>query len=346
MNDIIFISKNLNDTKLKKLRERWPLIKHATSFNNAKKKAFTKMFWIIPNDVLVSENFNFDYIVPIWDSEFVHLFKNGNEYTNGISLVPRSIILSDEDFYNNNFINTKLIQIEASTPLLFDIVFISFHEKNADDNYETLLLHAPRAKRIDNVIGIHQAHIEAAKIVETDMFWVVDGDAIIINNFKFDYYVPRENREDVYIWRSINPINNLIYGYGGVKLLPTALVKNVNSQTIDMTTSICNRIRIIQEISNITAFNTDEFNTWRSAFRECAKLASSIIHGSVLTENDNRLAAWQTANNHAAFGKYAIDGALAGIAYGNTNKLDLTELHKINDIEWMRYLFIQHTTGT
>ena len=31
------------------------------------------------------------------------------------------------------------------------------------------------------------------------------------------------------------------------------------------------------QVSNITAFNTDPFNTWRSAFRECTKLASAII---------------------------------------------------------------------
>ena len=41
-----------------------------------------------------------------------------------------------------------------------------------------------------------------------------------------------------------------------------------------MTTSITLRIlKIINEIANIKAFNTDPFNTWKSAFRECAKLS-------------------------------------------------------------------------
>jgi phosphoribosylpyrophosphate synthetase len=30
-------------------------------------------------------------------------------------------------------------------------------------------------------------------------------------------------------------------------------------------------------VSNITAFNTDPYSTWKSAFRECVKLSSKII---------------------------------------------------------------------
>ena len=33
----------------------------------------------------------------------------------------------------------------------------------------------------------------------------------------------------------------------------------------------------MNQLSNISAFNVDAFSTWRSAFRECAKLASKTI---------------------------------------------------------------------
>ena len=45
----------------------------------------------------------------------------------------------------------------------------------------------PRAKRVDGVKGIHQAHIEAAKLCTTDPIWIVDGDAVIMEDFYFDY---------------------------------------------------------------------------------------------------------------------------------------------------------------
>ena len=35
--------------------------------------------------------------------------------------------------------------------------------------------------------------------------------------------------------QSINPINNLIYGYGGIKLLPRKLVLEIDKNTNDMT---------------------------------------------------------------------------------------------------------------
>ena len=48
------------------------------------------------------------------------------------------------------------------------------------------------------------------------MFWIVDGDAVIEDDFNFDY-VAEDNRA-VHVWRS-KIINDLVYGYGGVKLL-------------------------------------------------------------------------------------------------------------------------------
>ena len=101
-----------------------------------------------------------------------------------------------------------------------------------------------------------QAHIEAAKKALTKMFYVVDGDAVIEEDFYFDYKVPLKDMDAVHVWRSKNPVNNLVYGYGGVKLLPRELTLNMNIGTADMTTSISNRFRPMEQISNVSAFNT------------------------------------------------------------------------------------------
>ncbi|NCV63146.1 MAG: hypothetical protein EBW49_04310 [Betaproteobacteria bacterium] len=126
----------------------------------------------------------------------------------------------------------------ASMVQPYDIVFISYNEPNADANFKALRKRFPRAKRVHGVKGIHQAHIEAAKLVDTVMFWVVDGDAEITKDFYFDHQVSSYEKDIVHVWRSKNPINDLVYGYGGVKLLPTKLTLNMDVTKPDMTTSI------------------------------------------------------------------------------------------------------------
>ena len=66
---------------------------------------------------------------------------------------------------------------------MYDIIFVSYNEPNADKNYAALKSRFPTAKRVDGVKGIHQAHIAAAKKAFTKMFWVVDGDAEILDSF-------------------------------------------------------------------------------------------------------------------------------------------------------------------
>ena len=189
---------------------------------------------------------------------------------------------------------------------MFRIVFISYNEPDADDNFARLQERFPLAKRVHGVKGIHQAHIAAAKKCFTKMFWVVDADAVVLNSFKFDHEVPAWEMDAVHVWHSINPINSLSYGYGGVKLLPKKLTLKMNVNNPDMTTSISKKFKVMKEVSNITAFNTDEFTTWRSAFRECAKLAS--IRDS---EAINRLDTWCNIGN-GDYAMYAIAGAIAG----------------------------------
>ena len=106
---------------------------------------------------------------------------------------------------------------------MYDIVFISYKEPNADEVYAKLKETYPMAKRVHGIDGIHNAHVAAAKKCFTKMFWVVDGDAVIKDDFKFDYEVSEYDLDCVHVWRCENPINGLVYGYGGVKLLPRSL---------------------------------------------------------------------------------------------------------------------------
>lgn len=227
---------------------------------------------------------------------------------------------------------------------MYDIIFISYNEAYADNNWNLLKSRFPTAKRVDGVKGIHQAHIKAAKKCFTKMFWVVDADAQLVPDFSFDYEVDDYNLETVHVWRSINPVNDLEYGYGGVKLLPRRLTLKMDTSKPDMTTSISDKFKAVDTVSNITAFNTDEFSTWRSAFRECCKLASKTINGQVDKETDTRLSRWcSDYSRDRAFGDYAISGARAGRKYGIENINNLDNLMLINDYGWLHEQFSKHT---
>ena len=340
MYDIFYIG-GAADTNYKELKERFPTAKQAESVPQAKSRSLTKFVWIVYNNLVVKNDFEFDYVVDQWSEEYTHVFLNG-EFYDGIALMPKNSHHGPGELKARFYINKKLVEIQASQPMVsdFDKVFISYNEPNADENYERILQRFPNVKRIHGVKGIHQAHIAAASLCDTEMFWIIDGDAQLMDDFAFDYIPEHHNNEAVHVWRSLNPINGLVYGYGGVKLFPTEKTLLMDTSKPDMTTSISDKFVAMHKISNVTAFNTDPFNTWKSAFRECVKLSSKIIDRQKDEETNKRLRTWCTyTENNPAFGEYALQGAKAGAAYGTRNKGNIDALKLINDFDWLKDKF-------
>lgn len=307
----------------------------------AKEKSKTELFYLVPEEVEVKDDFKFDLYFShhnSYERKINHVFKNQDideDKYNGIMLLSKSSELSKREIDFRYLIEKKEYDVVASTLKYYDIIFISYNEPNADESYKTLLKRFPRAKRVHGVKGIHQAHIEAAKLSKTPMFWVVDADATIVDDFNFDLRLHKYDRDIVHIWHSRNPVNDLEYGYGGVKLLPKYLTLSMNTETVDMTTSISKKIRIMPTVSNYTSFNTDPFSTWKSAFRECVKLASRAIDRDYQAETEDRLRTWCTVGSDKPLGSYAIAGAIAGAKYGYNNITDPEALSKINNFEWL-----------
>jgi len=236
---------------------------------------------------------------------------------------------------------------------MFDVFFISYHEQYADDNFKVLKEKAPLAKRVDGIKGIFNAHKRAAELSKTKMFYVIDADAILLNDFNFDYQ-PTELDEAyesilatdcVHTWRAINPINDLVYGYGGAKLFPAKGLREAKGWNLDFTTSVVKHFKPMLQVSNITAFNTDPYSTWKSAFRECSKLVSSIVtlpsgkkflRRKQHEDTEKRLDIWCTVGADKEFGEYAIAGANAGREYGAKNRTNDKALNKINDYAWLK----------
>lgn len=314
---------------------------------NAKEQSTTDMFWIVPNEVVPLSDFKFDLrfdYYNYYDRNINHMFKNKDieeDKYNGIMLVSKHKTIPKREIEFRFLVEKKEHDIVASKLKPYDIIFISYDEPNAEKNYKLLQrkLIENKIHRINGIKGIHQAHFEAAKLSTTPMFWVVDADAIVADDFNFTHLVPRYDRYIVHVWHSQNPVNDLEYGYGGIKLLPKKQTLEMNLDTIDMTTSISSNLRVMPFVSNITEFNLDPFSTWRSAFRECVKLSSKIILGQVDEETSSRLNTWCTTGADRPYGNYSILGACAGRKYGEENAADLAALNKINDFDWLKYQF-------
>jgi len=271
-------------------------------------------------------------------------YKLGDQLRQQLNLPVADLNDSQSKFFKTVWTNpprtpTALDESEILWHNDFDIIFISYDESNAEDNWKKVLGRAPTAQRIHGVEGIFAAHKAAAQLARTEMFWVVDGDADLTDNWLFDYY-PSDaaNRKKIHVWKSRNPINDLEYGYGGIKLFPRKILLDATVSSVDVTTGL-GSIRVMPYVSNVTAFNTDPYTTWRSAFRECAKLSAGIINNHKEKDTATRLHTWTTHGIDKPFGEYAIAGALAGAAFGSKNKSNEVMMRNINNRQWLKEQF-------
>lgn len=330
-----------------RLRTSCPFAKKVKTFADAQRLSTTQMFWVVWPDVMISNSFNFDYRPLGNEKEYVHVWPSAEvDGPPSVCLFPKDKPITPRELEYRFFSGMIKMNSIACYRRHYDIVFISYREAYANSNFNKLCNHpgvkGNVVKRIHGVDGIRQAHIAAAKLATTPIFWVVDADAIIEDDFVFDLLLSEEEYNIVHVWHSKNPVNNLVYGYGGVKLLPRIATIETTDDVVDFTSSITSRYKVMPAISNVTAFNTDPLSTWRSAFRECAKLSSNIIPGQDSVESAARLQAWRNSSTGSKFGEYARAGASAGNWFGTTYREDKKMLAKINDYNWLALEFNEH----
>lgn len=213
--------------------------------------------------------------------------------------------------------------------------FLNYDDPNAQKNYKKAKEKILDLQKIDTEMSIHSSHRLCAEKSLTNQFMVIDADAVILHNFNLsDIYEITKDQNFVYIFSAINPINNLEYGHGGIKIFQKKFFNNDNK--IDMSTSFVGKIKTIKKTLNLHKFNTSSFHTWRTAFRECVKLSSSVIENRNPLDDEYRLTQWCEKFNNVDFVEYAKSGALLGREFGYKNKNDLTQLSYINDFNWLK----------
>lgn len=218
-----------------------------------------------------------------------------------------------------------------------DIVFLSSGEPNAEANWTRLQNRFPSAKRVDGVVGILDAHAECAHRAKTEFFYVVDADNEVLESFDFSF-APTEPRA-LHVWRCRNAVNDLVYGYGAIKLFPKSAFDPRPRWRVDLATSLSLSYRIVPELASVTRFNSDPFSAWKGAFRECVKLSSRVIVNQKTDETQARLETWCSRGHDRPFGEFCVRGAIEGREYGFAHRDDLAALARINDYGWLREKF-------
>ena len=298
------------------------------------------MYWLVTDDVELKSDMDLGWRPPIWDRHYIHVWQSLNldnkilaNHT-GVYLVPGDYQPDGHELQQGNFNFIKTVDQVASIAKPYDIFFISYKEKQAQGNFKAIKARFPHAQHVSGITGIHNAHMRCAELSKTQMFWTVDADTLIDKTFDFDYRPPDYDKQYLHLWHSRNPVNDLSYGWGAVKLWPTKLVLEFKSNWLDFTTSVGN-IKIMPDVIATSAFNCDQMSTWRSAFRESVKLCHNIVLGDHV-ESMERLMVWLTVANEVNFAEYSLQGARAGVEFylevRLVNRLD--KLKKINDFEW------------
>lgn len=217
---------------------------------------------------------------------------------------------------------------------MYDVFFISYDEDTADANWKCISDRLPHARRVHGIKGIHNAHKACARMAFTEMFWTIDGDTVVDDDFDFRFSPPEWDRKYLHLWYSRNPVNDLTYGYGSLKLWPKKSLLGFDGNWLDFTTTVGN-IKIVDSVVATTNFNYDPYSTWKSAFRESIKLCCNLINGDN-GESMDRLLTWLNKENPVPFASMARIGARHGVDYFIENISDQDALRLINDFDWLR----------
>jgi len=239
-----------------------------------------------------------------------------------------------------------------------EVLFASVDEPNAKANLDRIRQRVPAGSRIveiTNVKGFANVLIAAESSLSAKHFFLVDADAHVLDAFRF--VMPEESKHyTCCIYRALNPINDLAYGHGGIKVYDRHAIfsflhdveqPGVLSDSLEALNLLdfpCGGSRcFLEQTANIHQFNSSFPMTWRSAFRESAKLRYLTrlqAFGSRRSEIDSWRHGWLSRGATRQYGLAALQGAAAGDHFGghaNSNEILL-----VNDYNFLAEQFAKH----
>jgi hypothetical protein len=263
----------------------------------------------------------------MWSSET----KNINITTTGGTriVVPKEAKqYVNKELYDYPYIFTSSKTVK-SNPL--DIIFFSNGEASADKNYEHLLkiTHGlpNKVTRIDGINGRVKSQHAAANNSDTAWYFLVNAKLKVSAKFDFSWQPDRLQIPKHYIFHATNPINGLVYGHQAIVANNKKLTLANFGTGLDFTMD--SEHEVVPIISGIGMYNSSEWDTWRTAFRECIKLKASKTE-----ENQIRLNTWLTVGL-GEFYQYSLQGAKHAVEYYDEVSGDFEKLRLSYDWDWI-----------
>jgi hypothetical protein len=233
-----------------------------------------------------------------------------------------------------------------------DIIFLSYDEPNAEQNYTDLCQKIPWAKRVHGVKGSDAAHKACADLSETEYFVTVDADNQVNQEFLnvvIDLDRIGLTQDHVFSWCGKVYVNDLMYGNGGLKLWNKKFVQNMktheNSDSLDTRSLVefCFDDLYYQFNENYSTSYTNgsPFQAWRAGFREGVKM--SLNQGSPVSniktvwwQNLERLKIWCSVGADVENGIWSMLGAREGCRLTNLTDWDYTQ---VRDFDYLTELW-------
>jgi hypothetical protein len=161
--DMFFIG-NKESESYKKLVKKFPQTQTVKSYNEAAELSETELFWLIPDDVIITDRFKFNYEPDDWSLDVVHVFKNGIDgQFDGIALFPKTCKPTPKELNYRFYALKKEVNIVASNPIPFE----KFNFKNYNE------------------------YLYALQNSKTDSFWFIPDNAEVTEDFSFTSYYDR-----------------------------------------------------------------------------------------------------------------------------------------------------------
>ena len=182
-----------------------------------------------------------------------------------------------------------------------DVIYLSYDEPQKEEFWVQIKNMVPWAQRVDGVLGSDQAHKAAGELSETERFVLIDGDTLPEEDF-FNIQLDFTDKDPRYQqaqfrWKSINNINGLRYGNGGMSSWTKTYVENMTThehtdgseatQVDFMMNSADSLYWAMYDCYSTTYPNKSAFQAWRAGFREGVKMV--LDRGALITVEEFKI---------------------------------------------------------
>jgi hypothetical protein len=227
---------------------------------------------------------------------------------------------------------------------LLDIVFIQNGEPNAVQNFKRLNLHAGakgnRLVRVDNINSRAAAYHAAAEASTTPWFFAVFAKLEVDIDFDWAWQPDRMQQAKHYIFHARNPVNGLVYGHQAMIAYNRQLVLDNPGVGLDFT--LDSPHEVVPILSGQARYDTSEWSTWRTAFREVLKLKASLPD----VENEYRITQW-LKSTESAYSHMSVAGAEDALEYYDQVAGNFYQLKKSYEWKWLAsYAFFKRNLLT